>query len=80
MQFEMISNDSATTGKESISAQLLTAPRVAAYLGLSRYAVRQMITNGQIPTRAVGKRRLVPRALLDVWLENGSAGGLGVTK
>jgi hypothetical protein len=48
--------------------QLLTVPGTAAYLGLSEYSVRKMVRDGQLPTRQVAKRQMVPVALLRDWL------------
>jgi excisionase family DNA binding protein len=59
---------SNSEGNEQVSPKLLTAPKAAAYLGLSESRVRQMLTGGQLPTRTVGKRLMVPLPALERWL------------
>jgi excisionase family DNA binding protein len=61
---ELIQMDLTATNR-----RLLTVPKTAAYLGLSEYSVRKMVHQGQLPTRQVASRKMIPVALLREWLE-----------
>ncbi len=50
---------------------VLTAREAAAVLGCSENVIRSAMRGGQVPTRAVGKRTVVPVQALDDWLKSG---------
>jgi hypothetical protein len=56
------------TAATTSNCRLWTVPKTAAYLGLSEYSVRRMVRQGQLPTRQVASRKLIPVALLRGWL------------
>src|ERR1017187_10157340 len=58
-----------TRAATAANRQLLTVPKTAAYLGLSEYSVRTMVRRGQLPTRQVASRTMIPVTLLREWLE-----------
>jgi hypothetical protein len=60
--------DSEITATPARNRRLLTVPKTAAYLGLSEYAVRKMVRKGQLPTRQVASRQMIPVSLLREWL------------
>ena len=46
---------------------LLSRRDAAAYLGISLRSIDYLVTQGQLRTRAIGRRRLVARAELDAY-------------
>jgi excisionase family DNA binding protein len=50
------------------TSRLLTVPKAAAYLGVSQYSLRKMVRQGQLPTRQVASRKMIPSSLLREWL------------
>lgn len=48
---------------------LMTIPEAARYLGRSAWWVRERVGEGEIPSKAVGSRRMVSRPDLDRWLQ-----------
>jgi Helix-turn-helix domain len=56
------------TAAAATNRRLLTVPKTAAYLGLSEYAVRKIVRQGQLPTRQVASRQMIPVTLLREWL------------
>jgi len=56
------------TADNQKASVLLTAPKAAVALGLSEFRIRQMLKDGQLPCRPVGKRLMVPSVALEKWL------------
>lgn len=47
----------------------LSVPQAARYLGISEWLAYEAVRRGEIPSRRIGGRILVPRTLLVAWLE-----------
>jgi excisionase family DNA binding protein len=56
---------------EKPEPRLLTIPQAAAFLGRDKDIVAEAVRIGQIPSRRVGSRRLIPMRALLAWLEEG---------
>lgn len=54
--------------------EVLTVEQVAAYLGLSRAAGYEAVRRGDIPSLAVGRRRIVLKAAFQQFLQRGMGG------
>ena len=50
---------------------LLTRNEAAAALGLSIRTIDYLVTSGKLPSRRLGKRRLIPRAAIQAIAKNG---------
>ena len=57
----------------SAERQVMTVPEVAAALGISRGAAYDAIRRGELPSRRVGRRILVPTAMCTSWLSIANA-------
>ena len=55
----------------------LSINETAELLGVSAWLVKQAVRDGSLPCRRLGRRVLIPRALLDDWL-NGDGDAPGV--
>ena len=54
------------------STLTVTVPEAAALVGISKWAYYDGIKRGDLPGRRVGRRLVVPRNLLDRFLEHGT--------
>lgn len=48
---------------------MLTAPQLAAALGISRAGAYQLLNTSTFPTLKIGKRKLVPKDKLIAWID-----------
>lgn len=49
--------------------EYLRVPEAAAELGVSRSVLQEQVMRGEVPSIKVGRIRLIPRRLLDAWVE-----------
>lgn len=54
-------------------ALVYTVAEVAQVLGISEWLAYQRIRSGELPSRRIGRRIVVPKAALDRWLAEVSA-------
>ncbi len=72
---EMPVNRGSAGGTSNRTANGLPAPRLldyrsaGAYLSLSYWSLRELVLNGEIPHLKFGKKVLIDRQDLDVWIE-----------
>ena len=52
------------------SPMLLAIPEICERTGLSRSSVYQEIRSGRLRSVTVGRRRLIPKAALEDWMES----------
>lgn len=50
--------------------EYLRVPEAAALLGVSRSVLQEQVMRGEVPSIKVGRARLIPRRLLDAWVED----------
>lgn len=63
-------------GRQPQEPLVYTVPQVAALLGLGVRTVRRMVADGELPVlTGVGRRTLIPRTPLRLWIENNTQGG-----
>lgn len=60
---------------EPVERLALTVEETAALLGISRTSAYLACQRGELPSRLIGRRRVVPKAALDAYLA--SVGGTG---
>jgi len=69
----LTTNSRPTLKAESTSSSVLTVLEVARALSLSRGATYAALRSGQIPSLAIGRRRIIPRAAFERFLESAIA-------
>ncbi len=55
------------------SKMILSARETALYLGIGMNKTYELLASGQIPTRRIGRKYLIPRLALDRWLTAASS-------
>ena len=55
--------------QDTQDTEMLTVPETAAAIRCSIELVYKMIANGQIPAARLGRKVMVPRRALNIWLE-----------
>lgn len=68
MRMEAAITTESTTHRQPVPRLALSVPEAAAALGLSPRSVWQLIADGALPVRRVGKRVLVPTAELAAFI------------
>ena len=61
--------DSGRPSEISADAAMLTVPQLAKYLKLSLGTTYQYLRQGIIPARRIGRRWVISRRRIDVWLD-----------
>jgi excisionase family DNA binding protein len=57
------------TKREKASSLTMTVEEAAAYLGISRNSAYEAVRRGEIPSKRIGGRIVVPRQRFLEWLE-----------
>lgn len=70
---EIIEPDDPVSLRDVPASQVYTVREVATLLGINLGVTYQLIRQGEIPAKRLGKRWIVPRRLFYVWLNNISA-------
>ena len=52
---------------------VMTVPEMARYMRVSLTTAYRMVSDGRVPFIAIGKRRVIPRAALQQWMNEEAA-------
>ena len=67
---EIIDPDDPVSFNDVPVSQVYTVREVATLLGINLGVTYELIRQGEIPAKRLGKRWIVPRRLFHVWLNN----------
>jgi excisionase family DNA binding protein len=67
---EIIDPDDPVSFNDVPVSQVYTVREVAGLLGINLGVIYELIRQGDIPAKRLGKRWIVPRRLFHVWLNN----------
>lgn len=65
-----IDPDDPISGNDVLSSQIYTVRQVATLLGLNLGVIYELVRNGEIPAKRLGKRWVIPRRLFHAWLND----------
>jgi excisionase family DNA binding protein len=74
-RLEALDDQVARIRRELAPRGLYGQDEAAAYLGISRSEIERLIARGELPSVPVGRRRLVPHAALDAFIEAHTTNG-----
>ncbi len=67
---EILDPDDPVSLNDVSVSQVYTVREVATLLGINLGVTYELIRQGQIPAKRLGKRWIIPRRLFHVWLNN----------
>ena len=55
---------------DDLASDFLSTRELQDWLGLGRTKVFELLANGEIPSYAIGRRRIIRRSEVELWLED----------